>query len=192
MGQQNEEFKKLDQEFFNYLLTLKKKKAYYSVFLLSDIYISLGKQFTVDVDEYTYLIDKYRNSELTDFDLSRKEITIYLKNMIEKLESIFKQNIDVNEIQFNNFTYREIEDNLKNSLNNYPELLKIYTDIQEEETIPTEIILKNKVEDIRNMLVKTESIENLEKGDNLEEKFSVLSLKNFSYQEKIPKYEKKK
>ncbi len=99
MTEEADSFDKLNQEFSKYLMQLKKEKAFQSIFLLSEAYVAIVKQFHVNADEYLYYLYKWRDSEHSDFDLSQTEIVLYLKSIIERLEGIYNQKIEASSLE---------------------------------------------------------------------------------------------
>lgn len=99
MSADENSFDKLNQEFSGYLRQLKKEKAYQSIFLLSEAYVAIVKQFNVNADEYLYYLEKFNTSPRSEFDLSKTEIVLYLKGIIERLERIFNKKIDVDSLR---------------------------------------------------------------------------------------------
>jgi len=75
-------------DFASYLRKLKRDKAFASIHILADYFISIASCFTITTSEYEYFLDKYRGSELGDTDLSQTTIVIYLKSLIDRLEGV--------------------------------------------------------------------------------------------------------
>ncbi|UYP45012.1 hypothetical protein NEF87_001297 [Candidatus Lokiarchaeum ossiferum] len=99
MSADENSFDKLNQDFSGYLRQLKKEKAHQSIFLLSEAYVAIVKQFNVNADEYLYYLEKFNTSPRSEFDLSKTEIVLYLKGLIEQLERIFNKKIDIDSLR---------------------------------------------------------------------------------------------
>ena len=128
MGDDGDSFDKLNQEFSTFLRQRKKEKAFQSIFLLSEAYVAIVKQFNVNADEYLYYLEKFKTSPRSDFDLSQTEIVLYLKGMIERLERIYGKKIDASSLEIISQEHSVREDDSEigeDNLTGEPELLAV-------------------------------------------------------------------
>ena len=127
-----ESFDQLNLDFSKFIRELQGKKAYLSIFLLVDQFISITKIFGLSSDEYFYYQKKYRLSELSSKDLTQTEIVMYLKEMIERLEKITGKTFKAEQLKKastedweNDSDFTDLQ-KLKDDISQYPELVEIF------------------------------------------------------------------
>ncbi len=128
----SDSFDQLNIDFSKYIRELQRKKAYLSIFLLVDQFISITKIFGLQSEEYLYFQNKYRSSELSDNDLTQTEIVMYLKDIIERLEKITHKTFKAEQLKKTSSDdwddesdFTDIE-KLKDDIAQFPDLVEIF------------------------------------------------------------------
>ncbi|MHA1561553.1 MAG: hypothetical protein ACTSPA_05455 [Promethearchaeota archaeon] len=128
----NDSFDQLNLDFSKFIRELQQKKAYLSIFLCVDQFISITKIFALSSDEYTYYQNKYRSSVLSNKDLTQTEIVMYLKEIIERLEKITGKTFKAEQLKKTSSEGWEDESDftelqkLKDDISQFPDLIEIF------------------------------------------------------------------
>jgi ABC-type multidrug transport system ATPase subunit len=107
------EFEKIKEGFSKYLRELQKQRANWTIFELVEIFITICTAFNLSTDEYNYYLDKYRDSNPTQYDLAPEKIKEYRKKLAARLETITNMKFEPDLSKLHGQTYETFKNEIE-------------------------------------------------------------------------------